>query len=145
MREQLHGDANHHDDNTRTSAHDNSMTLAEKQHLFTQLVVRLLRRAHKMGYGVAFSEAWRSPQEAARLAGTGEGIANSLHCERLALDLILRRHNPATGKWTWLKTTDDYAALGTYWKRLHADCRWGGDFTTRQDGNHFSLTHGGRA
>ena len=151
MRERLHGDADdqyeqHHEyDGCAGNNHDSAMTLAEKQHLFTILAVRLLRRAHKMGYGVAFGDALRSPEEAKRLTGTGAGIPNSLHCDRLALDVILRRKNPSTGKWDYLKNSEDYAALGKYWKKLDPLCRWGGDFTSRPDGNHFSLSHGGRA
>jgi len=120
-----------------------TLTLVEKQHLFTQLVARLIEYAAERGYGVAFGDAWRSPEEAERLSNAGRGSARSLHCERLAIDLVLRTRNE-NGTWTYLSATEDYAILGTEWKRLHDLCRWGGDFS-RPDGNHFALTHDGRA
>jgi len=52
----------------------------------------------------------------------------------LAVDLELFKDG------AYLTKTEDHKALGEYWKTLHELCRWGGDF---DDGNHYSLTHGG--
>ena len=34
--------------------------------------------------------------------------------------------------------------LGAFWKGLHPDARWGGDFE-RSDPNHFSFAHAGKS
>lgn len=111
--------------------------LVERQHVFAGNIARLILHAIGLGYQVAGGEWWRSYYEAQRLEGLGLGTATSLHCERLAFDLILRRD----GK--WLRFTEDYAALGAYWKGLDKLNRWGGDFI-RKDGNHFSMEYQGR-
>jgi hypothetical protein len=112
------------------------MTLREKQSLFALYAARLILRAYELGYEVTLGEAWRSPEEAARLAKTGKGIARSLHTERLAIDLNLFRD----GK--YLTGTEDHRELGEWWEAQDALARWGGRF---RDGNHYSFTHGGRA
>ena len=115
-----------------------SMTLREKQSLFALLVSHLIQYAHANGYDVTFGEAWRSPEEAERLFQLGKGIRNSLHTIRLAIDLNLFKD----GK--YLHKSEDYAFLGLYWESLgddKLDTVWGGAF---DDGNHFSIEHGGR-
>lgn len=114
------------------------MTLAQKQHAFAMAVAKLLLWLEEQGYTVALGEAHRPPETAALYAKQGRGIANSLHCDRLAIDLILRRGAAV------LTRSEDYAEVGNYWESLHADARWGGRFM-RPDGGHFSFTHGGRA
>lgn len=112
------------------------MTTREKQSLFARLVAELIVQASAEGYDVTFGEAYRSPEEAARLAKLGVGIRRSLHCDRLAIDLNLFKD----GK--YLQQTEQYRALGEWWEARHELCRWGGRFN---DGNHFSLEHEGRA
>lgn len=123
------------------------MTLRAKQSAFAVLVARLILQAQALGFESTLGEAYRSPEEAARLAGTGAGIARSLHCDRLALDLLLFRQ----GK--YLTLTEDYRPLGEWWEQqstVDLLCRWGGRFkradgTPKPDGNHFSVAHEGRA
>lgn len=112
------------------------MTLRQKQSLFVRLVARLLDRAHALGFEVTFGETYRSPEEAARLAKLGKGIAASLHTQKLAIDLNLFRDS------RYLSSTEAHRPLGEWWEAQHELCRWGGRFG---DGNHYSLTHGGRA
>lgn len=112
------------------------MTLREKQSLFAELVAVLLTEAGRLGFAVTLGEAWRSPEEAARLAKIGKGVKNSLHCQRLAIDLNLFKD----GK--YLTASEAYQPLGDAWEALNPLCRWGGRWN---DGNHFSVTHGGRA
>jgi hypothetical protein len=112
------------------------MTLRQKQSLFARLVARLIDQATALGYEVTFGEAYRSPEEAARLAKLGKGIANSLHTQRLAIDLNLFRDG------VYLTSTKSHEPLGEWWEEQHELCRWGGRF---RDGNHYSLAHGGRA
>ena len=113
------------------------MTLGQKQRLFAQLVGTLIAHAYTLGYELTFGEAWRSPETARAYAVQGKGIANSLHTKRLAVDLNLFRDG------VYLTRSADYATLGAYWKGLHELARWGGDFSSRPDGNHFSLEHEG--
>lgn len=112
------------------------MTLGERQRVFTRLVAKLIEHAYETGYGLTFGEAYRTPEQAALNAKTGKGIASSLHGMRLAIDLNLFRD----GK--FLANSEDHRPLGEYWKTLHPDCCWGGDFS-RPDGNHYSMTYGG--
>lgn len=123
----------------------NNVTLRERQSLFVKLVADLIQYAYReLGYELTFGETWRSPDEAKRNAEQGEGIANSLHCQRLAIDLNLF----IDGK--YCADSESHRPLGEYWKKLHPLCRWGGDFRDKNgnpkpDGCHYSVTHEGRA
>lgn len=114
------------------------MTLGEKQRLFTRLIGKLIEYAYGIGYELTFGDAYRSPEQAKLNAASGKGIVNSLHCERLAIDLNLFINGQ------YKTQTEDYKVLGEYWETLGPDCRWGGRFS-RPDGNHFSIAHAGRA
>ncbi len=111
------------------------MTLRQKQSRFARLVATLLLEAERLGFEVTFGETYRSPEEAARLAKLGKGIATSLHTQRLAIDLNLFREG------RYLSSTEAHRTLGEFWETLDPLCRWGGRFG---DGNHYSLEHGGR-
>lgn len=114
------------------------MTLRQKQSVFARLVGHLLRRAYAQGYEVTLGEAYRSPEEAARLARAGRGIAQSLHTLRLAIDVNLFKDG------RYLRSAEAHRPLGEWWEALStADytCAWGGRFG---DGNHYSVVHDGR-
>jgi hypothetical protein len=111
------------------------MTLRQKQSLFAELVAGLIAFAVESGYEVTFGEAYRSPEEARRLAKLRLGTVNSLHTSRLAIDLNLFRDG------RYLSSTRAHQPIGEFWELLHPLCRWGGRFG---DGNHYSLTHDGR-
>lgn len=111
------------------------MTLREKQSLFVRLVAELIRHATESGYDLTFGEAWRTPEQAALNAKSGKGISNSLHIDRLAIDLNLFQGG------TYLTGTEAHRFLGEWWEKQHELCRWGGKFN---DGNHYSLEHNGR-
>jgi hypothetical protein len=102
-----------------------------------QLVGELVKWAYGEGMELTFGEAWRTPEQAKWNEEQGKGVSNSLHLERLAIDLNLF----VNGK--WIKTTEGHRRLGAKWKSLHPDCRWGGDFK-KPDGNHYSLTPDGK-
>lgn len=108
-------------------------TLREKQSRFAGMVARLIVRAGELGYEVTLGEAWRSEEEARRLASNGAGIRRSLHCDRLAIDLNL------FGGGRWLEGSEAHKPLGEWWESI-GGC-WGGRFG---DGNHYSLSHEGR-
>jgi hypothetical protein len=114
------------------------LTLRQKQSLFATACAKLILRANEMGYAVTLGEAWRPPETAALYAKHGKGIANSLHTQRLAVDLNLF----ADGK--YLSDGTAYRPLGEWWEAQSFDgveCCWGGRFS---DGNHFSFAHQGR-
>lgn len=111
-------------------------SLSSKQQKFAFLVGKLILQAYEMGYGVSFGECYRTPEQAALNAAKGIGIKNSLHGIRLAVDINLFKD----GK--YLARSEDYKILGEWWEAQDPECAWGGRFN---DGNHFSLKHGGRA
>jgi hypothetical protein len=101
------------------------VSLADKQMRFAQMVGLLLQKAPQMGYQVTLGDAYRDPR-------VPYGHDKSLHRVRLAIDLNVFRD----GK--YLTTGGEYTDLGEYWESLGGT--WGGRFN---DGNHFSLAHGG--
>ena len=110
------------------------MTLGDKQRLFTNNVALLILFAYNQGYELTFAEAYRTPEQAALNAKKGSGIKNSLHTQRLAIDLNLFKR----GK--YLTSSKAHKPLGDFWTSVHPDNRWGGTFG---DGNHYSMEHGG--
>lgn len=115
------------------------MTLRQKQSAFAQCAAALILQMGRSGYEVTFGETYRSPETAALNAKKGSGIANSLHTQRLAIDLNLFLN----GK--YLTTTEDHRIFGEWWEaygvKLGLPLRWGGRF---KDSNHYSLEHAGR-
>ena len=73
--------------------------------------------------------------------------ANSVHYDRLAIDLNLFKDG------VFLDKSTHHLKFGQYWESLHELCRWGGNWDKdsnpfkfgENDGNHYSLTHEGRA
>jgi hypothetical protein len=114
-------------------------TLRQKQSRFTRYVASLIVWAFDHGYELTFGEVQRDARIAIENAKSGAGISNSLHLVSLAVDL----HLFVAGRYA--TDTESYRPLGEYWKSLAPDCRWGGDFKSRPDGNHLSIEHGGRA
>lgn len=115
------------------------MTLGQAQRKFTRMVADLIVFAYAQGYELSFGETYRTPEQAAMNARKGTGIAESLHTKRLAVDFNLFRNGQ------WLSLSEQHRPLGEYWKSLDPANRWGGDFKTRPDGNHYSYSWGGLA
>ena len=110
------------------------MTLGQKQRKFTRMIADLIVFAYEQGYELTLGDAFRDP----RVHGpVGEkksySSANSLHKERLAIDFNLFKDG------RFLTQSEDHRPLGEYWESLGGS--WGGRFN---DGNHYSLEHGGR-
>jgi len=120
------------------------VSLVEKQVLFAKLLGRLLSYATEQGIFCTMGECYRSPAVAQLNALKGIGIANSLHTQRLAVDLQLFRPD-GPDAWTYLAagTEPEYAKLGDFWCSLTDLCRWGGHFRPKPDYDHYSLTHNG--
>lgn len=115
------------------------MTLLEKQQAFSMVLSRFLQTLFYKGYSVTLGDAYRSKECAALNAKQGNGISNSLHCIRLAVDLNLFMGD------RYLTRADEYKEAGEIWEKYsNADytCTWGGRFTP-PDAGHFSITHEG--
>lgn len=111
--------------------------LLELQQEFSMSVGDLIHQANWWGYKVTFGDAFRSPEECQRQSDSGAGIKDSLHGERLAVDLNFFENGQYVSDGSKLEK------LGDYWKKKGPLYRWGGDFKTRPDGNHFSITPDG--
>lgn len=112
------------------------MTTRQQQSEFVRLVAKLIEFAYANGMELTFGEAWRTPEQAALNAKKGSGISNSLHIERLAIDI-----NLFVGG-VFVDSSAGHTRLGEYWESLHPRCRWGGRFK-RPDGNHYSYSPDG--
>ena len=129
-----------------------SLALGEKQELFAKLVPRLIDEAHAQGFSVRLGETLRFYEQAEYNATHCRdckktksrhlmdhpfkpiGIRDSLHCKKLAIDIILFKNNsPCWG-------SEEYEALHDFWETLNPLCakriKW--------DGGHFSIGHGGK-
>lgn len=108
------------------------------QQEFAESSAKLILKALELGYKVTHGETGRSAEEAASNADAGTGISRSLHCEHLAIDLNFFKDG------VWVTDGSKLRDIGYWWKSLGPDYRWGGDFKTRPDGNHFSITPDGK-
>lgn len=111
--------------------------MSRLQEEFAQSVARLIQKAGQLGFGVTFGEAYRTPEQAALNAAKGSGISNSLHTERLAIDLNLFKDG------VYITDHRGHRELGTWWKGLGPMYRFGGDFA-RADWNHYSISPDGK-
>ena len=112
-------------------------SLGSKQRAFTLQVAYLIQHIYAAGYSCTFGDAYRDPRSHGSM-GTKltYGRAKSAHKQRLAIDLNLFKDGE------YLTSTEDHRQFGEYWKALHEDNVWGGDF---DDGNHYSKRHKGIA
>jgi hypothetical protein len=109
------------------------LSLLQKQWQMTRMTARLLDKAHELGFEATLGDAMRD----ARVFGAqgvrmGYGQAASAHKNRLALDLNLFKDG------AYCSTTEAHRELGEWWESQGGV--WGGRF---DDGNHYSLEHGG--
>ncbi|MEJ6655293.1 MAG: M15 family metallopeptidase [Pseudomonas sp.] len=111
-----------------------SESLGQKQRRFTRMIGQLIEHAYQQGYELTFGDAYRDPRLHGQVGRRiGYSSASSLHKERLAVDFNLFRGGE------YLTTTEAHQPLGEYWESIGGT--WGGRFN---DGNHYSLEHGGR-
>lgn len=114
-------------------------SLSQLQQEFAQSAAKLIQKAADLGYAVTLGEAWRTPEQAAWNASHGTGVKESVHCQRLAIDLNLFKD----GQYLTDDSTGAYSTLGTWWKSLGPDYCWGGDFKPLVDLDHYSITPDG--
>jgi hypothetical protein len=89
------------------------------------MISLLILKARSLGLDVTFGESFDDDN-------TGH-MKNSLHYIRLAQDLNLFRDG------VFLSKSEDHKELGEWWESIGG--AWGGRFN---DGNHYSLAHGGK-
>lgn len=104
------------------------MSLGDKQRKFVLMLADLIRFAYANGYEITLG---RGRVSVAANAADG-GHEKSLHLLGLAQDLNLFKDKK------YLTKTEDHLLLGEYWESIGGT--WGGRFN---DGNHYSLAHGG--
>ena len=128
------------------------MTLRERQVIFSLNISKLTQFIFASGYECTEGESYRTPEQAwlnalpktstivaktplgdlpYTLPVGGKGIKKSLHMFRLAKDFNLFKDG------TYLVDVESHRQFGEYWKTLHPDNKWGGDWG---DGNHYSMT-----
>jgi hypothetical protein len=101
------------------------VTLSEKQRRFTWMIGQLIHWAYENGYELTFGDAYRDPR-------CPYGSEVSLHKKRLAVDFNLFIGG------VYQPSTEAHLPLGELWESIGGS--WGGRF---EDGNHYSLEHGG--
>ena len=114
------------------------MTLNEQQRKFAYFFGKLLMWAFENGYEVVIGEVLRT--EAQQKIYLQEGKSKTLdsdHLKKCAGDVLLFK-TPTSG-YGYITDSTAYKPLGDYWKSLHPNCRWGGDFKNLADGNHFEF------
>ena len=117
------------------------MTLLQMQIEFTRRIPRLINFCFEKQFEVVIGEVYRPKEMAEFYAAQGKGISNSLHRDKLAIDLSLFING------NLLKKTESYREPGEFWESLATDevktC-WGGRFKSLPDGGHFSVEWQGR-
>jgi len=112
------------------------MTLREARCAFTLALAYLIIEARTRGFEVALDEATERLTEK---DPTSDHRLGSLHHDGLAADLLLYKAG------VYLAKTEDYRPLGEWWEAYgfanKLPLAWGGRFN---DGNHFSLSRGGK-
>ena len=112
-------------------------SLGDTQRIFAHNISAFIQWIFSQGCSCTLGEAWRSPEQALLYAKQGKGIKNSLHCDRLAMDL-----NIFDAEEQWLTSVDELRPFGEHWKSMHPRNNWGGDFLTRPDSDHYSMGMG---
>jgi len=108
--------------------------LVDQQSVFSENVAKLIEFVERKGYKVTLGEAYRTHEQALIYSHTGLGIVNSLHCQRLAIDL-----NVFTKEEKRLVSAQDYLQFGEYWEKLDMHNIWGGRWLHRPDADHFQM------
>lgn len=112
------------------------MTLVQQQSKFSQDVAKLLQFIVSQGNYVTLGEAWRTAEQAQIYAKEHKGILDSLHCQRLAIDL-----NLYSSAGLYLTEPHDYQKAGEYWESLDPQNRWGGFFVSKYGGHLVDSDH----
>jgi hypothetical protein len=107
--------------------------LNKAQFIFAKNVTKLISSIFDEGYQCSMGEVLRTREQAELYAKQGKGIADSLHCYKLAIDINLFKNG------AYLTDYESYKRFGEYWCQLNELNRWGGNFTHLVDSNHFEM------
>lgn len=117
-----------------------SEKLGPRQRRFARLTVKLFLEIERRGFTWSYGDAFRDPRvHGEQGVKMGYGEALSAHKNKLAVDINLFKDG------VYQKDTEDHRQFGEYWCSLDPDCRWGGNFSTKSDGNHYSMIYKGVA
>ena len=108
-----------------------SSELQIAQFQFTQNVAKLIEHIYDSNFLCTLGEVYRTKEQAEWYAAKGIGIKNSLHCQRLAIDINLFDRNEE-----YLTDGKAYEQFGIFWENLHPDNVWGGRWK-KGDFGHF--------
>ena len=127
---------------TQPTGYPRNEQVWQKRCRFSHALGLLLMYAKQQGMDVAVDQVKRMQSEADANASSGAGISNSLHLLGLAADLLVYVGG------LYLREGSQYAKLGTFWKSLGDDHRWGGDSRDKNgnpkpDLGHISIEHNG--
>jgi hypothetical protein len=113
------------------------MALGKAQREFSYHVSQLIQHIYAMGFQVTLGDAFRDSKSHGAMGEKGPyGRSRSAHKQRLAIDLNLFLDG------NYVPHTASHKQFGIWWKALHENNRWGGDFR-REDGNHYSREYNG--
>lgn len=118
------------------------MVLSEQQQLFAKNVGELLTFMYtKTNFRCTFGETYRTKEQAEWYAQRGFGIKDSLHCQRLAIDLNIFATGTIHGEYTYVTASNIYKQFGDYWESLDKMNRWGGYFASKYGGTKEDIFH----
>lgn len=107
------------------------MTLGQHQEAFSRDLVKLLSKAHSLGYEVRIGEVERTVEQQQLYVKQGKSkTMNSIHLKKCAADL----HFTKDGAICYPQE------LGDYWESLDPINQWGGNWKTFVDRPHFQRT-----
>jgi hypothetical protein len=113
--------------------------LLDKRLRFTRNLVTLISRFNQRpNMDIAIGRDFDEQYEKTPAGKPLRHMRSSLHYSGLANDIAVYIDG------IYQEHTEAYAELGEFWKSLDPDNRWGGDFK-KSDGNHFSITYGGKS
>ena len=101
------------------------MKLGEHQEAFSKDLVKLLSKAHELGYGVRIGEVYRTPEQQAIYIKTGRSkTTNSMHLKKCAADPHFTRggqlcYPEVLGRF-W-ESLDPLNQAGMFWKNFKDD------------------------
>jgi peptidoglycan L-alanyl-D-glutamate endopeptidase CwlK len=101
------------------------MKLGEHQEAFSKDLVKLLSKAHELGYGVRIGEVYRTAEQQAIYLKTGRSkTSNSMHLKKCTADLHFIRggqlcYPEALGRF-W-ESLDPLNQAGMFWKNFKDD------------------------
>lgn len=104
------------------------LTLGQHQERFSRDLVKLIQKAHELGYEVRIGEVFRTPEQQRIYVETGRSkTMRSQHLNKTAADL----HFFSEGKLCYP------VELGAYWETLDPLNQWGGFWKSFKDFPHY--------